>query len=51
LAVYDGQMHRGDIFDLGCRVAAQLADGTILGPYANIQAARHAILSAARQRA
>ena len=50
IAIYDGQMHQGDIFDLGCRVAAQLADGTILGPFASIASARHAILVAARSR-
>ena len=46
LAVYDGRHMLGEIFDLGCRVAAQLADGTDLGTFPNNEAARQAIIGA-----
>lgn len=48
LSVYDGRQIRGSIFDLpGCRVAAELADGTDLGTFASVAAAKQAILAAA----
>jgi hypothetical protein len=49
VAVYDGQQLLGEMFERGCRVAAQLADGTDLGTYPNRPAASAAILGAARR--
>ena len=50
VAIYDGRHHLGDTFDLGCRYAAQLADGTDLGTFPNREAARGAILAARPRR-
>lgn len=51
LSVYDGRTLLGTTFDLGCRYAAQLADGTDLGTFPNLEAARGAILAASATRA
>lgn len=50
LEVYDGRRHLGTTFDLGCRYAAHLADGTDLGTFPNRAAAQSAVIAAARGR-
>lgn len=38
----------GSVFDLSCRHAAELADGTSLGTFPNRKAANDAVISAAK---
>jgi hypothetical protein len=46
-AIYRGRELLGFTFDLGCRYAAELADGSDLGTYPNRRAAADAVLAAA----
>lgn len=58
IAIYGGaadrgpasRHHLGNTFDLGCRYAAELVDGTDLGSFPNRNAAVVAVLAAARSR-
>lgn len=45
IALYRGREWIGTSYDLGCRFAAELADGTDLGTFPNRQAAEAAILT------
>jgi hypothetical protein len=47
IAIYRGRGLLGFTFDLGCRYAAELSDGTDLGTYPNRRAATDAVLAAA----
>lgn len=49
ISVYNGRHLVGSSYDIGCRYAAELADGTDLGVFPNRRAATDAILAARRR--